>query len=80
MQKKQVNVKLSDDEMADFEKMANGCEVTPAALGGFFLRAAIRAVKRRPQKLTLPVDFDIVEEEEPTNETMRLNQSKPQRK
>lgn len=61
MQKRQLNVKLAADEMDEMEGLAASCEITATALGGFFIRAALRAVDRRGAKLTVPLDFQIVE-------------------
>ena len=59
MQTKQLNIRLTPEESAELKALADGCEVTPAALGGFFMRAALRASKN--QRLKLPLDFEIVE-------------------
>lgn len=77
MQKKQLNVKLSEHEMTEIETLADSCEITSSALGGFFVRAALRAVKRRPAKLTVPLDFDIIEPEPRPEKSLSLNEGHP---
>lgn len=59
MQTKQVNVRLSDDEIGHLRELAKGCEVTTAALGGFFMRAALRAVREHGGPFRLPPFFEL---------------------
>jgi hypothetical protein len=62
MQTKQLHVRLSGEEMAQLKGIADECEVNTTALAGFFIRAALRAVKNYGHRLKLPPDFTIAED------------------
>jgi len=71
---KQVNIRLATDDVEQLNVIAARCEVTTAALAGFFLRAALRACKSHPGRILLPPDFQIVEE---STKAFAINEPKP---
>ncbi|HEV2210067.1 MAG TPA: hypothetical protein VG167_14905 [Verrucomicrobiae bacterium] len=62
MQTKQLHVRLTEEELTALKGIAEQCEINATALAGFFMRAALRAVKDYGQRLKLPPNFAVVEE------------------
>ena len=62
MQTDILHIRVPVEEMAELRKLADSVDLNPTVLGRFFVRAALRAAKANPQRLTLPVNFQIVEE------------------
>jgi hypothetical protein len=62
MQTKQLHVRLTEEEMSALKEIALECEVNATTLAGFFMRAALRAVKSYGQRLKLPPNFQVLEE------------------
>lgn len=59
------------------EAIAKDCEIQPTTLAGFFIRAALRAVRDDGGRLRLPPFFELKPE---PDENFRLNEPKPSTK
>ena len=57
METRVLHIRLETEHMESLQKIAEACEVTPTALGGFLIRAALRAIGKSNQRLKLPPDF-----------------------
>jgi hypothetical protein len=62
MQTKLLNIRLPVEELDEMRKLSDSVGLNPTILGKFFVQAALRTFKDGPQRLTLPVNFQIVEE------------------
>jgi len=68
-------VRLSPDEIAEMNSIAKDCEINATALAGFFIRAALRAVREDGGRLKLPPNFALAEE--PEESPFRMNEPVP---
>jgi hypothetical protein len=80
MKTKQMNLRLTEDELNGLNDAAKLCELPAATLCGFFIRAALRAVSNHAGPLRVPIDFQIVEREPLKPHRMELNEPKKLRK
>jgi hypothetical protein len=74
MQTKQLHIRLTCDEMKVMEDIAKECEINVTMLGGFFIRAALRAAKTYGKRITLPPHFEMADG---PVELQRFNESPP---
>ncbi len=63
MESKQLNIRLSSEEITKLGRIADSCEVNPSTLAAFFLRASLRAHDAYGKRMLLPPQFQIVEHE-----------------
>jgi hypothetical protein len=57
---KQLNIRLDPDYTSRLKAFADQLEMTPGALAGYLMRAAIRAAERE-DVFRLPVEFNVRE-------------------
>ena len=61
MQTKQLNLRLTPDELTELNEIAEKFGLPSSTLGVIFMRAVLRSVKDHAGGVRLPIDFKIVE-------------------
>jgi hypothetical protein len=61
MTTKQLHLRLGSDEMENLQKLAKAYGVNSTALAIIFVSAAMKAIERNKNRLSLPLEFSLAE-------------------
>jgi len=76
MTTEQIRIRLTDDETKELKDLAARCDLQPTTLAAVFCRAAMRAIWVNGGKVTLPLNFAVLEGEQ----VYQLNEKANRRK